>query len=208
MPSERQTLCTGGYLRLMRIDNWEYAERMNICGIVGIAAVTDDDELIMVEQYRAPLGKRVIELPAGLAGDIAGTEGEDLLDAAKRELLEETGYSASTITLICEGPPSAGTTNEIITMYLARGLKKVGEGGGDHSEDITVHTVPIKRVHPWLEEKRREGLLIDLRIYTGSISFRTWDCGPVRRSLCKDGFRIDQTEYFPTLGGRGQGRGF
>lgn len=167
MTDELKVLCTGNYLRLMRSDHWEYADRLNISGVVGIAAVTEGNELVMIEQYRPPVGKRVIELPAGLAGDIVGSEGEDLVEAAKRELLEETGYSASTMTFICEGPPSAGTTSEIITMFLAEGLKKVGDGGGDHSEDITVHIVPLDEVHAWLEANRREGLQIDLRIYTG-----------------------------------------
>jgi len=162
-----EVIASGRYLRLMRWDNWEYAQRVDIGGIVGIVAVTDNDELVMVEQYRPAVGKRVIELPAGLVGDTSETKGEEFIQAAQRELLEETGYSASTMVPICEGPPSSGTTSEVISMFFAKGLEKVGEGGGDHSEDITVHVIPVADVPAWVERQRQNGLLIDLRIYTG-----------------------------------------
>lgn len=162
----RQTLCEGRFLRLMKCGTWEYAERTRISGIVGIVAVTGDEKLVLVEQNRVPVGENCIELPAGLAGDVPGTEGEDLRDAAHRELLEETGYSASDMTFLCEGPPSAGTTSEMIQLYLAQGLRKTADGGGDHSEEITVHEVAISEVPAWLEGQRSCGKLIDLRIYT------------------------------------------
>ncbi|MHB0998132.1 MAG: NUDIX hydrolase [Armatimonadota bacterium] len=165
--SDKQVLATGKYIRMMRNRNWEYVERYNICGIVGITAVTDEGKLLLVEQYRPPVDNYVIELPAGLAGDTSEYCGEDLADAARRELMEETGYSASRMTFICEGPPSAGISGEIITLYLAEGLQKVGPGGGDHTEDLKIHEVPVDEVHQWLEEKRKSGVLIDLRIYTG-----------------------------------------
>lgn len=162
-----QVLAQGKYMRLMIEGTWEYAQRINVCGIVGVVAVTDDGKLVMVEQYRIPVGRRSIELPAGLAGDTDEFTGEDLYQAAHRELLEETGYKAESMTFLCEGPPSAGTTTEVITLYLATGLTKVGPGGGDHTEDIVVHEIPIEQVPEWLEQKRREGILTDLRIFTG-----------------------------------------
>src|SRR5689334_6078705 len=118
-----ETMCEGKYVRLVRQGKWEYAKRKGVSGIVGIVAVTNDRKLVLVEQERAPVGKRVIELPAGLAGDSAGHEREDLADAAKRELLEETGYEASELKRVAEGASSAGMTDEVITLFVARGLR-------------------------------------------------------------------------------------
>jgi ADP-ribose pyrophosphatase len=162
-----EILCTGKYLQFVRSDGWEYVRRMNISGIVGIAAVTDDERLLMVEQFRIPVAKRVIELPAGLSGDTPESKHEDLKEAAKRELLEETGYDASELTFVCEGPPTAGDSHEIITIFIAKGLKKIHDGGGDDTEEIQVHAIPLDEVHSWLEDQRSQGKLIDLRIYTG-----------------------------------------
>src|ERR1700759_4607932 len=94
-PSEPTTVYDGKYIRMVKRGKWEYAARKGVSGIVAIIAVTDDGKLVLVEQYRAPVGKRGIELPAGLAGDVAGQEDEELAAAAGRELLEETGYEAS-----------------------------------------------------------------------------------------------------------------
>jgi ADP-ribose pyrophosphatase len=101
-------LAEGKYLRFMQRAGWEYAERRGVTGIVGIVAVTDEGKLLLVEQYRLPLDKRVIELPAGLVGDEAGKERESLLAAANRELQEETGYHAGNLVLLASGPTSAG----------------------------------------------------------------------------------------------------
>lgn len=162
-----EIIAEGKYLRLIRKNDWEYIERRNISGIVGIVAVTDEGNLVLVEQFRPALGKAVIELPAGLAGDTSASQGEDLTAAACRELLEETGYEASRMEFICEGPPSSGLTNEIITLFMASGLKKTAAGGGDETEDIVIHEVPVGDVRPWLEAQRTNGKLVDLRIYTG-----------------------------------------
>jgi hypothetical protein len=104
---ETSTLYEGKHLRLVRCGHWEYAERTNANGAVMILAVTDDDKVILIEQYRLPLNKPVIELPAGLAGDIAGQESEAMATAAHRELLEETGYEARELVHLLTGPPSA-----------------------------------------------------------------------------------------------------
>lgn len=162
-----ELLCEGRFLRFMRRRHWEFVERCKLSGIVGIVAVTPAGELLLVEQYREAVQARVIELPAGLAGDVPGEESEALENAAKRELLEETGYAAEAMTYLCEGPPTAGVTNEVITLFRAGGLRKVGEGGGDASEAITVHAVPLAQVTDWLEDRRRDGVMVDLRIFTG-----------------------------------------
>src|SRR5436190_21784999 len=90
-----EVLYEGKFRRYVRRGGWEYVARRNVTGIVGIIAVTDDGKLVLVEQFRPPVGKNVIEIPAGLAGDVAGSEHEALAEAARRELLEETGYEAS-----------------------------------------------------------------------------------------------------------------
>jgi len=164
---EPQTLADGKFIRLVRRGKWEYASRKGISGIVAIVAVTDDGKLVLVEQDRAPVGGRVIELPAGLAGDDKAHHGEELASAARRELLEETGYEAARFERVAEGPPSAGMTDEIITFFVARGLRKAGEAKGDGSEDIAVHEVPLGEIDRWLADRKQEGRRIDLKVYAG-----------------------------------------
>ena len=165
-PSE-QTLAEGKHVRLVRQGDWEFARRNNTTGIVGIVAVTEDGKLLLVEQFRPPVGKRVVELPAGLVGDAAGHETESLAAAAQRELLEETGYEAADLIRVAEGPPSAGLSDEVITMFVGMRARKVGEAHGDGNEEITLHEVPLADVPDWLAGKQREGCLIDLKIYCG-----------------------------------------
>lgn len=162
-----ETLYPGRHLSLVRRGHWEFATRHSASGVVALVAVTDEAKLLLVEQARPPLGKRVIELPAGLAGDIVGEESESLATAAHRELLEETGYEAQDAQLLTEGPSSAGLTDEMITFFAMTGLTKTGEGGGDASEDIIVHEVPLAELPEWLEQRRRSGWAIDPKIYVG-----------------------------------------
>jgi ADP-ribose pyrophosphatase len=158
-------LFEGRFIRVKKQGRWEYVERCKTSGIVAILPVTDNQELILVEQFRVPVNKRVIEIPAGLAGDIEGEEDEALAEAAKRELLEETGYEAQEMEYLTDGPPSAGLSTEVVTFFRARGLKKVTDGGGDGSENIQVHTVPLSELEAWIEVKRKEGCLVDYKVY-------------------------------------------
>ena len=165
---EDKVLHEGKHLRLVRRRGWEFAERPQVTGIVVIVAVTPENKILLVEQNRPPVGRRVIELPAGLAGDVAGSETEELAEAARRELLEETGYAAESFTFLFEGPPSAGLSSEVLTFFRAEGLTKVHDGGGDASEDIQVHEVPLSDVAQWLlERSRTEGVMIDAKIFAG-----------------------------------------
>ena len=157
----------GRWLNFVARGGWEYAERRAISGIVGIVAVTDDRRLILVEQYRPPVDAPVIELPAGLVGDEPGRADEPLVEAARRELIEEAGYDAATITVLTTGVPSAGATDERITLVHATGLKRISAGGGDAHENITVHEVPLDALDAWLVERQAAGRLIDLKIYAG-----------------------------------------
>jgi ADP-ribose pyrophosphatase len=129
-------------------------------------AITESREIILVEQFRVPLQRRVIELPAGLAGDAQSDKQETLIQAAKRELLEETGYEARHMEYLTDGPSSPGLSTEVITFFRAQGLRKVSEGGGEGSENIIVHAVPLERLTFWLDFKQREGCLIDCKIFT------------------------------------------
>ena len=161
------TVADGKYIQLVKHGKWEYVRRKGISGIVAIVALTEEGKLLLVEQYRPPVGRRVVELPAGLAGDVAGSENEALAAAAARELLEETGYSAGEMTFLGAGTASAGLSDEIITLFRATGLKKTGPGDGDGSEQITLHEVPLAEMEPWLVGKVKEGCLIDLKVYGG-----------------------------------------
>jgi ADP-ribose pyrophosphatase len=165
--NETKIIASGKHVRLVSRDGWEYVERHNVTGIVGIVAVTPENKLILVEQHRTPVGKNVIELPAGLAGDIPGGETEALATAARRELLEETGYEAAEMLHISDGAVSAGITNEIVSLFEARGLKRTTQGGGDGSENIRVHEIPVAEVPGWLRARQKDGLLVDWKIHAG-----------------------------------------
>jgi ADP-ribose pyrophosphatase len=155
--SPRRVLAEGKYLRMVAENGWEFAERSRGLEAVAVIAVTGDDELILTEQYRVPLKRNIIDLPAGLVGD--DDEADDLLLAAKRELEEETGYRAARVKRVFGGPPSAGLSNEVVNLLVASGVKKVGDGGGVAGESITVHLVPVDEVLPWLRRRERKGVL-------------------------------------------------
>jgi ADP-ribose pyrophosphatase len=162
-----EVIAQGRFVRLARRGTWEFAERFGIGGIVAIVALTPDERVVLVEQYRIPVGARVVELPAGLAGDTPELAGEALEVAARRELLEETGWAAGALERLAEGPPSAGLTTERISFFRARDLQREGEGGGDVSEDIEVHEVDLDAVDEWLGERQRKGRLVDPKVYAG-----------------------------------------
>ena len=157
----------GNYISVIEENGWEYVLRHNCSGIVIILALTPDSRLIFVEQFRIPVNNRVIEFPAGLAGDIHESRDEPMEEAARRELLEETGYEAGDISFLIEGPPSSGLSAEIISFFYAKDLRKVAEGGGDDSESIQVHEIPFDEVEEWLLKKSAEGVLVDPKVYTG-----------------------------------------
>ena len=162
-----EELYRGQYVRLLRNDRWEYVERSNAHCAAVIIAVTEENELLLVDQLRVPQGGRVIELPAGLVGDQDDIPDEDLAAAANRELIEETGYSAARWTHLIEGPPSPGLANETIHFLRAEALTQVGEGGGVDGEDIRVCKVPLIEVEAWLQAHRAAGRLVDPKVYIG-----------------------------------------
>ncbi|GLQ97045.1 NUDIX hydrolase [Dyella mobilis] len=162
-----ETLHQGRWLSLRRRGRWEYAERNNPGGAVIILSVTPEDKILFVEQYRVAVQQFTIEMPAGLVGDLSGSENEGVLLAAQRELEEETGYRCSHVSFLHEGPTSSGMSSEIIAFVLAHDLVKVGDGGGDENENIVVHEVPRKEAAKWLLARRAEGYSIDPKLFAG-----------------------------------------
>lgn len=162
-----ETLCQGRWLSLRKRGRWEYAERNNPGGAVIILAVTPQDCIVFVEQYRVPILQRTIEMPAGLVGDLADQRDEGALVAARRELEEETGYRCGRIEFIHEGPSSSGMSTEMIAFARAHDLVRVGPGGGDASEDIIVHEVPRTEAGAWLFARAAEGYSIDPKLFAG-----------------------------------------
>lgn len=176
--SDPERLYEGRYLRLMRRGTWEYVERQNPAGAVIIVALTAQAEVLLVEQYRVPIGARTIEMPAGLIGD-GDDQGETWLASAERELLEETGYRAQRFEFISAGPSSAGMSTEQVVFARAFGVEQVHAGGGDESEQITVHRVPYCELAAYLESQRLAGYAIDPKLYAG-LYFIEYDARGVR----------------------------
>jgi len=164
-PQTKITLHTGKFLALVKEGHWEFADRTNATGAAIIVAVTDEQRLLLVEQYRIPVHARTIELPAGIIGDEPDKGDEEHAEAARRELEEETGHRAERIDALTHGPASSGLTSETVTLFLATRLQRVGTGGGVAHENITVHEVPLSEVHAWLEMKASAGVLVDPKIY-------------------------------------------
>jgi ADP-ribose pyrophosphatase len=160
-------LHSGKFLALIKEGHWEYVDRVNGSGAALILAATADRTILLVEQYRIPVHARTIELPAGIIGDEPGCSDESQAEAARRELLEESGYTADNFEALLTGPSCSGLTSERVTLFRASELRRVGKGGGVANEEITIHEIPLVEVVRWLEAKARTGVLIDPKIYAG-----------------------------------------
>jgi ADP-ribose pyrophosphatase len=158
-----RTIGEGRHLRLLDRGGWEYASRLRSREVVGVVAFTVDDRLLLVEQDRPAVGGPTIELPAGLVGD-EGRSGEAAVEAAKRELLEETGHTARQWQRLWRGAASSGLTDEMVTLFAARGVERVAAGGGCGDERITLHAVPRGELEAWLEARAAEGFVIDIKV--------------------------------------------
>ena len=165
----KETAWAGRFLRVVGITyrdsrhvlrKWESVERRNCEGIVAIVPLTDEGEAIFIRQFRPPVNNYVIEFPAGL-----NDRGESAEDAARRELLEETGYEAKEMVFLAKGPLSSGSSGEILTVYLARGLRFKGLGRRDETEDMEVLKVPVDEVYDRLSFLENEGDFIDLKVF-------------------------------------------
>jgi ADP-ribose pyrophosphatase len=161
------TLHASKFLNLIQEGHWEYVDRVNATGSALIVAVTPEEKILLVEQYRIPVHAHTIELPAGIIGDEPGSTNETQEEAARRELLEETGYAAGRIEPVTTGPACSGITSERATLFRATELRRLNQGGGVGNEAITVHEVPLHEIVSWLEDKAKSGVLIDPKVYTG-----------------------------------------
>lgn len=153
----------GKFLRFCKEGTWEYVERNNCSGAVIVLAKTNHNKVLLVEQYRPPVQKNVIEMPAGLIGD-EGDISESCLIAGKRELLEETGYDAKEFEYLFGGPISAGLSSEVIHFVMAKDLQKVNDGGGVEGENIIVHEIELTKVDEFLNDQLKQGKLVDPKL--------------------------------------------
>jgi len=174
-------LCSGAHLHFLRShDGWEYVRRAKPAQGVVILAVTDDKRLLLIEQMRPPLGKAVIELPAGLID-----KHETLTAAARRELKEETGYRCGSVKVLCKGATSPGLAHDQNTLCLASRLIRTDDfrqdrqfadgsrkqaqtrGVKSEKEHLVVWEIPTSHVRKWLDRQTGQGKIIDLRVYAG-----------------------------------------
>lgn len=156
-----ETKWQGRYVTVQKRGRWEFASRSNSTNAVVILA-EHEGKVILIEQYRMPVGGRCLELPAGLVGDEdpdATVEG-----TAVKELEEETGFTAERIERLGDFYSSPGMLAESFTLVRAHGVRKVGEGGGTEHEEIEVHLVAREDIPQFVERHRAQGVAIDVKL--------------------------------------------
>lgn len=156
-----ETVWEGKYIKVVKDGTWEYVSRTRDIQAAVILAI-DAGHVILVEQYRVPLGRRCLELPAGLVGDEHA--GESVETSAARELEEETGYRPGAVESLGYFQSSPGMVSEGFTLVRATELERVGDGGGVPGEDITVHRVVLGEIAAFVAARRAQGVAIDVRL--------------------------------------------
>lgn len=170
----RRTVWQGSFIRALELRyedssgtprDWEAVERLNCSGIVAVVPVTSDGELLLVRQFRPVLDNFVIEFPAGLSD-----KGESLIEAARRELIEETGYTTERLSYLTEGPISSGISTEILTVFLAKDTRQADQDvkrryPPEEIEQITLIRSPFSRVYEDLQIAREKGDYVDIKIF-------------------------------------------
>jgi ADP-ribose pyrophosphatase len=163
-----ETMWEGRFIAAKRRGRWEYVGRTRGIRAAAIIAIDEDDDgtrhVILVAQYRVPLGRFCLEIPAGLVGDDDGSEDEPAIEAAARELEEETGYAADRMEVLGEFYSSPGMVSECFTLLRATGLTKIAEGGGVSEENIVIHRVALDDLGEFVADWRSEGHAVDVRI--------------------------------------------
>ena len=166
IPETAEVMWQGRYITAIREGRWEYVNRargLRAAVILAIDDAADGQHVILIEEYRTALHRRCLALPAGLIGDEADA-GEAVLTAAQRELAEEAGYRAARWQDVGDYCSSPGMVGETFTLMIARGLERVGDGGGVAGEDISVHRVAMADVAAFVTERRAAGVAIDVRL--------------------------------------------
>lgn len=170
----KETVWEGSFLRTVKLTykdlkgslrKWEAVERVNCDGIVAVVPVTADGELILIRQFRPVVNNYVIEFPAGL-----NDRGESLVDAARRELVEEIGQTTGEFIFLAEGPISSGLSTEMLTVFLAKDITPASpellrQFPSDESENIEIIRTPVDAIYTTLENLSRKGDYIDIKIY-------------------------------------------
>jgi ADP-ribose pyrophosphatase len=139
-------------------------------GAVAMLALLEN-KMIVVEQYRKPLERSQVEIPAGKLDP-----GENPLDAALRELEEETGYSSNSIRLISSFATSPGFADEIIHLYLAENLVK-GEARPDEDEFLECEAITLEEAQQYIHEQRINDAKTILAVYAWQIYQLTGNIG-------------------------------
>ena len=116
---------------------------------VNVIAITKEGQFVMERQYRHGLGVHSTELPCGVM-----EKGEEPLEAARRELLEETGYAGGEWTKLMAIGPNPGSQNNLTHCFLAVGVEKIAEQSLDDTEELTVHLMSEAEVKSLLENNQ------------------------------------------------------
>ena len=156
-----QLMWQGKYVRAFKRGQWEYVSRANDIRAVVILAEFEG-KVVLIDQPRAPIGGRCVELPAGLVGD--EDQNATVETAAIKELEEETGFTADSVERLGDFHGSPGILSESFTLVRAHGLRRIGEGGGDEHEDINVHLVAREDIPGFVRQMRDEGYSIDVKL--------------------------------------------
>ena len=156
-----ETVWQGKYISAVKRGRWEYVSRTGSTNAVVIIA-EHDGKVILIEQYRVPVGARCLELPAGLVGD----EDKDATveETAIKELEEETGFTADRVERLGQFHSSPGMVAESFTLVRAHGVRKIGDGGGTHEEDIAVHLVAREDIPEFIKQRRAAGSAVDVKL--------------------------------------------
>jgi len=160
-PGPVEVMWEGKYVRALRQGQWEYVSRVGEVRAVVILA-EHEGKTILIDQYRVAVGGRCLELPAGLVGD--EDRNATVEATAVKELEEETGFTAERIERLGDFHASPGMVSESFTLVRAHGVSRSGEGGGNKDEDINVHLVARSEIPAFVEQKRAEGLAVDVKL--------------------------------------------
>ena len=156
-----ETVWPGKYISVLKRGRWEFVSRTGSTHAVVIVA-EHEGKVILIEQFRVPVGGRCLELPAGLVGD------EDahatIEETAIKELEEETGFTCDRVERLGDFHSSPGMVAESFTLVRAHGVRKVGEGGGTEHEEIDVFLVPRAEIPAFVASRREQGVAVDVKL--------------------------------------------